>query len=257
MRLGFQPGYSDSWVTSAPATLKAASMRMAALRRAELVELRWLVPIRIILSSCILTEARLDEVSTSPLDEVECGLVVHCRGRQFQVLLPYGGDVRIRNRIFVAQFGEGLVKYAFYLGCIRRIDGYHSRCLAGYGVALVAAVDAAEGCGSPVPYAVEQSREGLYCVGAALVDVVSAVPADAAAESCLDADLAGRDGNGSVVEFRCGVDTSGAADEQFALVLGVEVEQYAAGEEVTFESECSVQPGLLGGGEEALYLAVR
>ena len=40
-RLGFQPGYSDSWVTSAPATLKAASIREAALRRAELVELRW------------------------------------------------------------------------------------------------------------------------------------------------------------------------------------------------------------------------
>ena len=42
-------------------------MRMAALRRAELVELRWLVPMRITLSSCILTDARLEDVSTSPL----------------------------------------------------------------------------------------------------------------------------------------------------------------------------------------------
>ena len=77
-------------------------------------------------------------------DEVECGLVVHCRSRYFQILLPYGSDVRIRNRILVAQFGEGLVKYAFYLGCIRRIDGYYRRSLAGYGVALVSAVYVAE-----------------------------------------------------------------------------------------------------------------
>ena len=54
----------------------------------------------------------------------------------------------------------------------------------------------------------------------------------------------------------CGVNTSGAPDEELALILGVEVEQYAAGEKVAFKSECSVQTGLFRCGEKALYLAV-
>ena len=86
-RLGFQPGYSDSWVTSAPATLKAASMREAALRRAELVELRWLVPTRIMLPSCILTEARLEDVSTSPLTSA------------LMAITPWGTACRARMRL--------------------------------------------------------------------------------------------------------------------------------------------------------------
>ena len=77
-----------------------------------------------------------------------------------------------------------------------------------------------------------------------------------AAESCLDADLADRDGNRSVTEPCGGVNTSGAPDEELALVLGVEVEQYAAGEKVAFKSECSVQPRFFRSGEKALYLAV-
>ena len=80
--------------------------------------------------------------------------------------------------------------------------------------------------------------------------------ADAAAESGLDADLAGGYGYRGVVEFRCGVDASGAADEQLALILRVEVDQDAAGEEVRFKGEGSVESGLLRGGEEALYPAV-
>ena len=70
----------------------------------------------------------------------------------------------------------------------------------------------------------DQSCERLHGVGTALVDVVSAVSSHTAAESCLDADLADRDGNRSVTEPCGGVNTSGAPDEELTLVLRIEVE---------------------------------
>ena len=65
-RSGCHPGYSDSCVTSAPANAKTASTLSPAAFLADVTELRWLVPILITPSPVILTEARLDEVSTSP-----------------------------------------------------------------------------------------------------------------------------------------------------------------------------------------------
>lgn len=58
---------------------------------------------------------------------------------------------------------------------------------------------------------------------------------------------------GGVRQFDVRIQSSGAAHIEFALGLGVEIEQDVAAEQSRLQSERAVHARLLGGGEESLY----
>ena len=80
---------------------------------------------------------------------------------------------------------------------------------------------------------------------------------DRPADEQADDGLPGRHGGSPPAAADLGIDAAGAADEELAFVLGVEIDQRFARKETLLKRFGSVHARLFGNGEEALHLAHR
>ena len=112
--------------------------------------------------------------------------------------------------------------------------GDDGRGLAGNGVGAVAAF---EGKQLPVvlELGVEEARELLDGVRPLLVDLVAGMAAEAAVDAQAEGLVALAEGLVLIFEGRDRVHAAGAADEELALVLGIEVDEGLAAEEAFLE----------------------
>lgn len=127
--------------------------------------------------------------------------------------------------------------------------------VAGDGVAEGSAVDADEAdaaFGNPA----EHAEHDFVGVGAAGVDFHAAVAAEEAADGELVGAVAFGCGLGGVGDAHGGVDAAGAADIEFALGFGVEVEEEVAFEFAFLEAEGAGHAGFFVGGDEGFDGAV-
>ena len=137
------------------------------------------------------------------------------------------------------------------LDAVVRHEG-HCGGFAGDGVTQVAALEVIELKVEPVGALPQDAGQQLVGVGQVLVDVVAAVAAFQAAHGDAVGGAVLRSGLQFVPHLHDGVHTTGAADEDLAFVLAVEVEKDTAGEVFRVEFHGASEARLFVDGEDAL-----
>lgn len=151
-----------------------------------------------------------------------------------------------------AEFGGKLPEPAAECSLAGGGDAEEDLGFARDGIAQVAAVEAAQAQGEALPTLPEQAGGRLVRIDSSLVDVVARVSALQVGDADAEEAVVGRGRNGRIAERGQRVDAAGAADEQLALVLGVEVDQVGAREHSLAQSESTREAGLLIDREERL-----
>ena len=165
-------------------------------------------------------------------------------------------DLEVRVAGFVLGPDDGFELRGFVLPVveIRRRNGNDGLRLAADGVGLVSARDGQE-LEIVLEFGVQEADEEPQGVRPLLVDVVAAVAAAAAGEADLHRPVALAQGLALEFEGGGGVDAAGAAHEELAFVLGIQVDEGFPFEEAGLQREGAVHAGFLGDREQALELA--
>ena len=163
--------------------------------------------------------------------------------------------VRLGDEIFLFELGGQHVEVCAHLFLIFHGHAADGVAVARNGVVEAAALDVNQ-AHAVVEVLVEHAGQELVGVGAFLLDVVAGMAAHQALHLDLEEETAGGCGLFLHVEEGLGVGTAGAADEDFAFVLRVKVEQVLAGHEAGLDARGTAQAGLFGAGEEAFDGAV-
>ena len=177
----------------------------------------------------------------------------------------FGAEVlRFHNQL---QVGVNDVVFSLYLSCkhvqvtaqgmfVGFGDGDDGMCLAGNGVAQVSSLNFAQievVLGSSLA---EEAVQNLVGIAQSQVDVATRVSAFQSFHLNLAAEVSGRDIGFLILELGYGVHAAGTADEEFAFVFGVEVQQDVAVHESFFQRKGSGQSRFFVDGEQAFQRTV-
>ena len=128
--------------------------------------------------------------------------------------------------------------------------------LAGNGVAQVPPLYAEEVDRELLGKVMQGSGQELYRVAQPLLDIIARMPPLKASDREAEGSAIGRAAHRGVAEGSRSIRTARAADEDLALILGVEVQQDLPLKETRLQGKRPREPCLLIHGEQALHRAV-